>query len=107
MIIQSTGRHSIAIGLVLAVAAATFAQPSAAQPAAGAAQQDPKQQVQQQVAEFLLSSISPGSEVARYTDVMDAITRAQNSDGAGAQALLEKAAKGNPKLPPAEVMIAR
>src|SRR5262245_57561257 len=109
MIMQFTRRHSIAIGLVVAVAAlAAFAQPAAAQPAAGGASQlTPQQQAQQQIAEFLLSSISPGSEAARYTDVMDAITRAGNSDGAGAQALLEKAAKNNPKLPPAEVMIAR
>jgi len=110
MIMQSTGRHSIAIGLILAVAAlAIFAQPAAAQPAApGAAAATANQPTpQQQVAEFLLSSINPGNEAARYTDVMDAITRALNNDGAGAQALLEKAAKNNPKLPPSEVMIAR
>jgi predicted Zn-dependent protease len=110
MIMQFVRRQLAASGLILAVAAsAAFAQPAGGQPATGgttgsaASQPDPKQQV----AEFLLSSISPGSEAARYTDVMDAITRALNNDGAGAQALLEKAAKNNPKLPPSEVMIAR
>jgi tetratricopeptide (TPR) repeat protein len=107
MITQFVRRQLAASGLILAFAAqAAFGQPAAGQPAATgttASQPDPKQQV----AEFLLTSINPGSEAARYTDVMDAITRAINNDGAGAQALLEKAAKQNPKLPPSEVMIAR
>jgi predicted Zn-dependent protease len=110
MITQFVRRQFAVPGVILAVALSmALVQSAAGQPATGgatgaaASQPDPKQQV----AEFLLSSISPGSEAARYTDVMEAITVALNNDGARAQALLEKAAKNNPKLPPSEVMIAR
>lgn len=109
MLMQCVRRPIAVSGLILTIAVSSaFAQPAAGQPAGGATGTAASQPTaQQQVAEFLLSSISPGSEAARYTDVMDAITRAGNGDGAGAQALLEKAAKNNPKLPPSEVMIAR
>src|SRR5215467_12563756 len=104
MLIKFVRRQSAALAVILAVAVATvFSSHAAAQPAAAggaggsgaAAANQPT--AQQQVAEFLLSSINPGSETARYKDVMDAVTRALNNDGAGAQALLEQAAKQNPK----------
>ena len=57
--------------------------------------------------ESVIGTAVSNSNDAQYQDVADALTRFQNGDVSAARELLVRAKEKNPKLTPAEVMLAR